>query len=325
MMFTSSDASSLVRELWWWEHAEYVFGALVAAACAGEYIADFNKRPWVKARKDRIAKISTLVLVAALVFELICITRANGKSDEVIGKLRDEAAAADILAQSAVQNSNTALGTSVTALSQAKDALTKSGKAEDSLGKAEDEANKAQNASSNARTLASSARREADSFERDIVSAKQQAAEAESHLAGALERAASAERESAKLTNRFADRTLTDAQLVAIADKLKPFVGQEFEFSVYWDLREPMALANRILAALNLAGWTYIRPGKGWLLGGVSGVTVYVHHDAVERTRRAADSLAAALNAEGIPAEFKTESDPGHPDNKINIMIGTKL
>ena len=121
-MFTSSDASSLVRELWWWEHAEYVFGALVAAACAGEYIADFNKRPWVKAHKDRIAKISTLVLVAALVFELICITRANGKSDEVIGKLRDEAEAADNLAQSAVQNSNTALGTSATAISQAKDA-----------------------------------------------------------------------------------------------------------------------------------------------------------------------------------------------------------
>src|ERR1039457_4348017 len=141
MMFTSSDASSLVRELWWWEHAEYVFGALVAAACAGEYIADFNKRPWVKAHKDRIAKISTLVLVAALVFELICITRANGKSDEVIGKLRDEAEAADNLAQSAVQNSNTALGTSATALSQAKDAVTKSGKAADSLGKAEAEAN----------------------------------------------------------------------------------------------------------------------------------------------------------------------------------------
>ena len=147
MMFTSSDASSLVRELWWWEHAEYVFGALVAAACAGEYIADFNKRPWVKAHKDRIAKISTLVLVAALVFELICITRANGKSDEVIGKLRDEAEAADKLAQSAVQNSNAALGTSATALtksanaitdsstalSQAKDALNKTGLAEAQL------------------------------------------------------------------------------------------------------------------------------------------------------------------------------------------------
>src|SRR5664280_1803909 len=203
MMLTSSDASSLVRELWWWEHAEYVFGALVAAACAGEYIADFNKRPWVKAHKDRIAKISTLVLVAALVFELICITRANGKSDEVISKLRDEAEAADNLAQSAVQNSNTALGTSTTALSQAKDAVTKSGKAADSLGKAEAEANKAQSASSNALTLSRSAREEADSFERDIVSAKEQAARAESHLADALQRAANAEREAAKLTNRF--------------------------------------------------------------------------------------------------------------------------
>src|SRR5664280_2030999 len=164
MMLTSSDASSLVRELWWWEHAEYVFGALVAAACAGEYIADFNKRPWVKAHKDRIAKISTLVLVAALVFELICITRANGKSDEVISKLRDEAEAADNLAQSAVQNSNTALGTSATALSQAKDAVTKSGKAADSLGKAEAEANKAQSASSIAQQKAGQVATQADAL-----------------------------------------------------------------------------------------------------------------------------------------------------------------
>jgi hypothetical protein len=130
MMFTSSDASSLVRELWWWERAEYVFGALVAAACAGEYIADFNRRPWVEAHKERIAKISTLVLVAALVFELICITRANAKSDEVIGKLRDEAEAADKLAQSAVQNSNTALAQSRKAITNADAAGAASDKAQ---------------------------------------------------------------------------------------------------------------------------------------------------------------------------------------------------
>ena len=215
MMFTSSDASSLVRELWWWEHAEYVFGALVAAACAGEYIADFNKRPWVKAHKDRIAKISTLVLVAALVFELICITRANGKSDEVIGKLRDEAEAADNLAQSAVQNSNTALGTSATALSQAKGAVTKSGKAADSLGKAEAEANKAQSASSIAQQKAGQVATQADALTTRMESA--------SKKLGVLEQDIVAQGPRSKLLFKAASE---------LVKQLEPFAGQRAQLFV---------------------------------------------------------------------------------------------
>jgi hypothetical protein len=334
MMFTSSDASSLVRELWWWEHAEYVFGALVAAACAGEYIADFNKRPWVKAHKDRIAKISTLVLVAALVFELICITRANGKSDEVIGKLRDEAEAADKLAQSAVQNSNTALGTSATALSQAKDAVTKSGKAADSLGKAEAEANKAQSSSSNALTLSRSAREEADSFERDIVSAKTQAAEAESHLADALQRAANAELAIAKIKQ---PRTLNPEQQQRVGTSLLRFAGQNFSFLVFND-PESFQLLTDINAALKIAKWnvTPSPPGLGSGFGYSSaagtvssvntiGLKVYIASDD-PASEPAMLAFANAVISEGIPCQALRADDLKDRvlARKIIIVVGQK-
>jgi hypothetical protein len=134
---------------------------------------------------------------------------------------------------------------------------------------------------------AAEANKTAESFRRDIAMANERAAEANRTAEG--ERLA-----RLKIEERLADRTLTDAQVVAIANKLKPFAGQEVGFTVYWDLKEPMAIANRILAALNRAGWKYIQP------------------------------LAATLNGEGIAAEFRTENDPSHPSNKISITIGTK-
>src|SRR5271157_572154 len=141
-----------------------------------------------------------------------------------------------------------------------------------------------------ARREAETARREADSFELAIANANkgaltalERAKKAEENLgearkgaSAANERASNAEKQAAGLKQRFADRTLTDAQLVAMVGKLQPFAGQEYDFTVYWDLKEPMAIANRINDALTVAGWKYIKPTSGaWLLGGVAGVLVY--------------------------------------------------
>jgi hypothetical protein len=103
------------------------------------------------------------------------------------------------------------------------------------------------------------------------------------HIAQANERAANAERETARLTLRFADRTLSGAQVTAMASSLEPFAGQEWEVTPYWDLKESLALANRMLTMLNLAGWKYA-PSKrsGFMLGGIEGVQVYVHPSAPE-------------------------------------------
>jgi hypothetical protein len=144
-------------------------------------------------------------------------------------------------------------------------------------------------------------------------------------IAQANERAANAERETARLTEKLADRTLTDAQVADIAAIVKPFAGQEVEIVPYWQDKESMAIANRILAALNLGGWKYLKPTAfSALMGGVTGVNVNVHPEAYVRTRQAAAALASARNAQRIVSDLVNKNDPGHPDNKITLTIGAK-
>jgi hypothetical protein len=183
------------------------------------------------------------------------------------------------------------------------------------------------------------ARREADSFELDIANAKKgtaealkYAAKAEENLgnaqkgaAAANEHAAIAERETAGLKQRLADRTLTDAQIVLIVSKLKIFAGQEFDITPYWDLKESMAITNRIFGALNLAGRKFIPPKQsGFLIGGLAGVFVYVHPAASQETRNSADSLVSALSEQGIASELRLENPANPVENVLHLSVGTK-
>jgi hypothetical protein len=263
MIVTAYDIESLSRSLSRWEWGEYISEAFVIIACAGELVADLQLSWLTEERTKHLQRRATILLVAALSVSLICLVRTNELSGSVIGSLGDKSEEADRKAREAIIDSSTAL-------SQAKDALTKAGKAEDSLGKAEDEANKAKTASSNALTLARGARQEADSFETDIRSAKETAGEAK---------------------EKVADRTLTDGQAVSVAGKVNPFVGQRVQIMTYWDASEPMGLANRILFALRLAKWEYLPPPEHTILiGGITGVQVFVHPEADEPTKNAANS-----------------------------------
>jgi hypothetical protein len=213
MMFAASDVSSLTG----WEWGEYISEAFVIVACAGELVAGLGRKCLTRAHRDRLERLSTILLVAALSASLICLVRTNELSGSVIGSLGDKAEEAD-------RKAKTAIADSATALSQAKDALTKAGEAANSLGKAEDEANKAKISASNALTLASGARREADSFEKDIVFAKKQAADAESHLAEALKQTADARRQANAIKQALVEldnqlRT-TQAQADEIRDEI---------------------------------------------------------------------------------------------------------
>jgi hypothetical protein len=174
--------------------------------------------------------------------------------------------------------------------------------------------------------LARGARQEADSFEKRIVSANDTAVKAESHLAEALERAEKAERGTARLTDRFADRSLSDAQVRAIGDALRSFAGQEWELTPYWDIPECMAISNRILDALESAHWKFIPPDQfRALMGGVVSVLVYVHPIPPAKTvRPAADALVSALNANGIASQLRLENPKDPPSNRISLSIGTK-
>jgi hypothetical protein len=135
MIFTASDVESLSRSLGRWEIAEYVCAGLVTVACAGEFIADFTD--WftrgVKEKKVRLAKGSTLLLIASLALELVCLVKTNSLSGRLIGSLSDKAAAADTKAQSALEASGKAQDKADAIAKQANDLLKKYGEAESDL------------------------------------------------------------------------------------------------------------------------------------------------------------------------------------------------
>lgn len=93
MIFVASDLAALSTALSWWEDAEYFFTALVIIACFGEYAADFTD--WFtdgeELKKRHLAKYSTLLLVASLSLELVCLVRTNILSSMVIGSLGEQA------------------------------------------------------------------------------------------------------------------------------------------------------------------------------------------------------------------------------------------
>jgi hypothetical protein len=314
MILTPSEVASLSASLSFWEIGEYISEALVALACFGEYVASFTT--WFtkgdRDRQKRLEKRSTLLLIFALSSGLLCLVQTNELSGRVIGSLGEQAEKANEKARLAIELSDTAVTKSGQAVSASGNALLKSGKAE--------------GAASNALALARGARKEADSFEQEIVSAKQKAADAESHLAEALKRAAKAEIAAGKLTEKMADRQLTDAQVQRIGDTLKPFAGQEYDVMTYWDTPECGAISNRIYTALRIAYWKNIPSKAIGLLRGITGVMVYVHASpSSERIRLAADMLVSVLNTEGITARLKLMG-PGNdpPANRISLSIGTK-
>jgi hypothetical protein len=143
MILTASDVSELSNALSWWERGEYFFSFVVAAACFGEYVADF-KPQWYRTgnadaerdekRKESISKLSTLVLIAALVFELLCVARSNTLAGQVIGSINDLA--------------TNATGQATTALDKAK--------------RANDLAQSASDTAEPAKTTADAAKSEAD-------------------------------------------------------------------------------------------------------------------------------------------------------------------
>jgi hypothetical protein len=177
-------------------------------------------------------------------------------------------------------------------------------------------------------------------FEGDITRAKsdlakqqERAANADSRVAGLedeaskqQERAAKAEGELLKLQRANADRSLSDAQIKGITDRLRFAAGQEFDVTAYSDSPESAAIANRIGEALQLARWKFL-PMERWrgLLGGVVGVFVGVHPEADKSTQQAADELVTALLDDGIQCKKVVENPTNNPKHNIlHLTVGSK-
>jgi hypothetical protein len=143
-------------------------------------------------------------------------------------------------------------------------------------------------------------------------------------IAQANERAANAENETAKLAKRFANRNLAKAQLNALADTLRSFAGQEFRIVTYWDLNEPATITEQIKSGLETAGWKFVPPQQyEFLVGGVSGVQIYVDPATDRQIKSAASELARVLNGDGIVAVVRNENSIS-VDRVIHLNVGTK-
>lgn len=158
--------------------------------------------------------------------------------------------------------------------------------------------------------------------------------ETEAQTAAATARKDAAEMAAAlnaerQVRERFAKmvepRSLSDEQAERIASQLMSYRGQQWTVTTYWDLKEPLALANRLYAILGKAAWTYDNSGsKGMLLGGIAGIQVYVHPEASAKAKDAATALVKALSESNIEADLRSMNDPGHPTEKLSLNIGTK-
>jgi hypothetical protein len=158
----------------------------------------------------------------------------------------------------------------------------------------------------------------AEEFRLGIVKANQIATES-------MTKTEEARLANAQLEKKLDARKLSDEQMLLIADMLKKFPGQEFGITTYWDMKEPLALANRIYNLLNFAQWKFIKPANStFLLGGTEGVLVFVHPEANEQAKKATEALVKALNKEGIEAEIRHQNAPNSPTNTIQLNVGTK-
>jgi len=153
-------------------------------------------------------------------------------------------------------------------------------------------------------------------------------------IAKAQEAAAKAEARAAEANlelERFrAPRHLTDEQVRDMADRLRPFAGQEFDVTPYWDNSESLDFANELADLLvHDADWIYVKPAQtGHMLGGKIGVFVWSHPDADTRTKMAVAALVSALIDNGFAAAPRAQNPGGTgtnvKNNKIGINVGSK-
>jgi hypothetical protein len=91
-------------------------------------------------------------------------------------------------------------------------------------------------------------------------------------------------------------------------------------------MQEPVAFANQIYTALELAGWKYIKPESAmFMLGGTEGVQAWTHPNADAEVKQAANALVSALNSAHVAfVVHKFQNAVNPKDNKINVNVGTK-
>src|SRR5690242_10433913 len=129
-----------------------------------------------------------------------------------------------------------------------------------------------------------------------------------------------------KIENRFADRVLTATDITGLVTTLKPFSGQQYTITTYPDMREPLHFSHTIYDTLNKAHWGFVQHESAtMLLGGKTGVEVWIHPSAEESTKTAANLLVSLLTKDHISSQLKLQGPTNNPKHeKIELVIGMK-
>ncbi len=167
---------------------------------------------------------------------------------------------------------------------------------------------------------------------RAITALTGQVRELEQGTSTAGRRLVAAEAEIARLR---ATRSLTPEQQSAIAEKLKPFAGTPYDFTVHPEA-EPEALMEDIASALGKAGWVR-RPRDGSVplrtLSGrpavgtittFSGVQVEIAETRTGDFGNAALTLRDMLGVAGLPTTALRFPDGNDTADAVHIFIGKK-
>ena len=299
MLLISSDIASLDVLLSWWENAEYIAESFVILGCLGEFIAEFTKVSTLECR-TLLSKVSLLVLIAALAFELGALVRTNYLSGQEIAMLNSIAAEARTRAADA---ESTAKGF------DSKIAEAQRGTAE------------AQRDSETAKERASKA------DERAAVNEKE---------AARLGKLAEDERLArVMIEEKLAPRRLTVEQIRAIATKLRKFSGQRLNFFATSGDSEVIGISGDIFKALtgpNSAEWI-VTPLTGQDSSVIEdGIVIEVSPDADAISTATAQTLADALRTERLlvigPQKRRGGSVMGQiisdPNAKIRLVVSKK-
>jgi hypothetical protein len=329
-MVTPLEVEALSKSLGRWEMAEYVFAGLVTIACAGEYIAEFTD--WwsrgVEDRKIKLSKASTLLLVFALAFELLCLVRTSEISGRIIGSLAERAGIAEQKAAEAINSAVAIVGKFGDLQSFV---ATKEKELDTQFGAFKRFADGEKKRTEAVIAELNSDRQKLDKSRTEAVAAANEATDA---LA-----AVNAARRPRTL-NADQQRRITDA--MSMWTTIPGSEGKLQQIAVYPinQFIESLSLANQIAAALGQkpgAGWDINRNrvnfGTEWVVLGVGILT-----SSNARGKSVAAALADALNKEGVFAHVLPQTrlgcedakNPGaikHPEtepfcSQISVMVG---
>lgn len=282
MSLTASEVASLSATLLYWEIAEYSFGGLVALACFGEYAADFTN--WFtsgdESKKRRLAKKSTLLLIASLALELICLVRTNQLSSRLFGSLADKASEAYSKSEAAerkAKDASDALGETTRLAGEAKTVATGAKTVADNAARissrAVKDAEDAKRYAGSIKGIADQAKTVAEQGLATARVARQEATEVQALVEATRQQVGILEASVARIK---ATRVLVDPDGLVTA--LRQYEGTEYGFSAVNGDSDSTDLLAAIERVLRRAGWKRVdQPGSLQEIGiPVDGVTVYV-------------------------------------------------